>query len=518
MKSIFQSKLCVSIVTLMLFTVMMPALASAALYFHSYSFKNSTVTAEVYGGESLNVTGDVYLHIYDADRNLIRTVTVSSDTYDVDEGFIFYDFHAEDVSGSVYGAVYLEAEYTIGDDTFVTDAVYAEHEVIRNRGGGGGGGSNGIANINESRLQAQFVNGGVAVFTITGTAASLPASALIEAPEGAIVIIKNSTGSYSLPVDALDFDALAEQLGVEAKDMKIVVSIAELKGDDTAEFDAALKEIGGTAASKAVDFTVEAKAGTKTVAVTDLGDTFAERTINGASLDSGVTGVVFDPETGEFRFVPLASVNGVATLKSTTNSIYAVVSFDYSFADIAGHWSQPYVESLANKLIVEGYEDGAFGPNRSITRAEFATLIVRALGLNGKIAPDAPFSDVSTSDWYEGAVALAADAGIVNGYEDGTFRPNQVISREELAAMVVRASAYAGTELSATTNERSALLSNFADANGIVWAHEELAAAVAAGIVTGYEDGTIRASSNSTRAEATTMIQRFLANADFIVE
>src|SRR5690606_11235384 len=137
----------------------------------------------------------------------------------------------------------------------------------------------------------------------------------------------------------------------------------------------------------------------------------------------------------------------VATLKSTTNSIYGVVQFNKTFPDVAAHWGKGYVESVANKLIVEGYEDGTFGPDRSITRAEFATVIVRALGLSSKKGT-ASFSDVKSGDWFANAVAVAAEAGIVKGYEDGTFQPNKVITREELAAMVVRASAFAGKDLS----------------------------------------------------------------------
>jgi N-acetylmuramoyl-L-alanine amidase len=166
---------------------------------------------------------------------------------------------------------------------------------------------------------------------------------------------------------------------------------------------------------------------------------------------------------------------------------------------------------------VEGYENGSFGPDQSITRAEFATLVVRALGLSAKMAR-ADFSDVTAGDWYANAIAVAADAGIVNGYEDVTFRPNAVTTREELAAMVVRASAYAGTELSVSASKAATILAGFSDANSIAWAKGEIAAAANAGLVTGFEAGTVRAADTATRAQASAMIQRFLVNADFINE
>lgn len=84
--------------------------------------------------------------------------------------------------------------------------------------------------------------------------------------------------------------------------------------------------------------------------------------------------------------------------------------------------------------------------------------------------------------------------------------------------MVVRASAFAGKDLSVSQDDVAAALAKFSDANGIVWAHEEIAAAVTAGIVEGFEDGTFRATNTATRAEASAMLERFLLNVGFISE
>uniref|UniRef100_UPI0018F530A2 S-layer homology domain-containing protein n=1 Tax=Paenibacillus alkalitolerans TaxID=2799335 RepID=UPI0018F530A2 len=195
-------------------------------------------------------------------------------------------------------------------------------------------------------------------------------------------------------------------------------------------------------------------------------------------------------------------------------SIYTVVELDKSFSDVTGTWSEKYVESMANKLIVEGYETGLFQPNKAITRAEFAALVVRALGLSNKTATS-NFSDVAAGAWYANAVAVAAEAGIIKGYaEDNTFRPNAEISRKELAAMVVRASEYAGTKLAADTSALAA----FKDAGKLGWAEAEVSAAVKAGIVNGLNASVLAPNGTATRAEAATMLQRFLANAKFINE
>ena len=349
---------------------------------------------------------------------------------------------------------------------------------------------------------------------ISGNTATLPASALVDAPAGSIVTIENTVGTYSLPIDAIDHEALAEELGAAVGSFEVQATIKKVEDEELEAVEDGAESIGGTVEA-AVEFSVNAKTDNETVEIVDFGSTYVERTIN-VDADSSATGVLYDPSTGEFSFIPATFANGVATLKSTTNSIYVILELDNSFDDVSGHWSESYVESMANKLIVEGYDDSTFGPDRQITRAEFATLIVRALGLISKKAAAADFSDVSSSDWFTNAVSLAVDAGIVNGYEDGTFQPNKVITREELAAMVVRASAYAGTDLSVEASILSSILAGIEDADTIVWADAEIAAAVDAGIIEGYQDGTFGAAKPATRAEASTMIRRFLANAGFI--
>ncbi|MNI20412.1 Endo-1,4-beta-xylanase A precursor [compost metagenome] len=171
---------------------------------------------------------------------------------------------------------------------------------------------------------------------------------------------------------------------------------------------------------------------------------------------------------------------------------------------------------MANKLVIDGVTDTSFQPDRSITRAEFAALVVRSLGIKPEATGSTSFKDISSTDWYANIVAAAANAKIIDGYEDGTFKPNASISREELAAMVVRAMKYAGlhTELSSTL--QASLLSRFTDANQINWAQQEVAVAIDAGVINGITDLTIGPKQSATRAESATMLKRFLTKAAFI--
>lgn len=93
---------------------------------------------------------------------------------------------------------------------------------------------------------------------------------------------------------------------------------------------------------------------------------------------------------------------------------------------------------MASRMVVNGVDAAHFNPDAAITRAEFAAIMVRALGLPDQTG-SAPFNDVSSSDWYVGAVAQAQQYGIIQGYADDMFHPSQTITREEAVVILERA-------------------------------------------------------------------------------
>lgn len=97
------------------------------------------------------------------------------------------------------------------------------------------------------------------------------------------------------------------------------------------------------------------------------------------------------------------------------------------------------IERIGSMNLINGYEDGSFGPDKEVTRAEFAAMLVRAFHLTSTESGKTTFSDVSASDWFGNAVATAVEYKLLSGYEDGTFRPNQFINRAEMAVMVFNA-------------------------------------------------------------------------------
>ena len=150
---------------------------------------------------------------------------------------------------------------------------------------------------------------------------------------------------------------------------------------------------------------------------------------------------------------------------------------------------------------VGGYPDGTVQPEANITRAEVAMIFYRLLtdDARAKYASDAStFTDVADGAWYTTAIATLTNAGILDGYTDGTFRPDAPITRAEFAAIAAR---FDHSEISSAAS--------FTDVHGH-WAEALIGRASALGWVNGYSDGTFRPDVAITRAEAMTLINRVL--------
>ncbi len=168
-----------------------------------------------------------------------------------------------------------------------------------------------------------------------------------------------------------------------------------------------------------------------------------------------------------------------------------------AFRDTAGHWAEKTLDEWQDEGLIDGYGDGSFQPNGTVTRAEFAKLVNRTLGFTAE--SEISFSDVTERDWFHAEVARAVAAGYAQG-SGGMFRPNQPVTRAEAAAMLARAAGLAANEERADA---------FADAAPIpAWARGSVGAAAEAGYMTGYPDGAFGALGSITRAEAVVTLDR----------
>lgn len=194
-----------------------------------------------------------------------------------------------------------------------------------------------------------------------------------------------------------------------------------------------------------------------------------------------------------------------------------------SFSDISGHWAQQDITRLATRLIVAGANQSAstanetgemglsnvrFVPNGQVKRSELAAMLVRTLGLEHSDRMVTGFDDVQSESWYADSVRTAASAGLINGYADGSFRPDTPVSREELAVMVERALRFAGTAEDTAAGSASASLS---DAQAIsIWAAPAVNTLSGLGIMKGDGKGRFAPAASVTRAEAAAVLSRIL--------
>ncbi len=167
-----------------------------------------------------------------------------------------------------------------------------------------------------------------------------------------------------------------------------------------------------------------------------------------------------------------------------------------TFKDVTASAPNAKAIELAAKFgIIKGNADGSFHANATITRAEFATMLVRALGLTS--VGDSSFKDTK-GHWAADAIVTLQASGIINGYVDGTFKPNQTITRAEIVAM-----------LSKVMNTTLVKNDKFKDVSGN-WAEAEIATLSDMGIVKGAADGSFKPNANATRSESLVMILRML--------
>ncbi|WP_339222007.1 S-layer homology domain-containing protein [Paenibacillus sp. FSL W7-1332] len=243
-------------------------------------------------------------------------------------------------------------------------------------------------------------------------------------------------------------------------------------------------------------------------------DTYLKRTflINDAAGSDRST-VVWVDDAGQPRFVPSIFEGETATFYSPYNGVYTAVRSNRTFEDIQGHWAQSNIERMANKLIVNGSADGMFDPNRTVTRAEFVAMLVRALGLTEKPQLSS-YSDVGPNGiWYAGAIGAASAAGLIEGYADGSFRPDARITREQMAVMLARAARYAG-ELPPKDASTLESFSDYAQVSD--WAKGATADLLAAGMIEGVGKAAFAPQAFATRAQSTVLLNRMLLYLNFM--
>lgn len=185
-----------------------------------------------------------------------------------------------------------------------------------------------------------------------------------------------------------------------------------------------------------------------------------------------------------------------------------------TFSDIKNHANKAAIEELASRGIINGMSKDTFAPNKTMTRAEFAAIVTRALGLAAKDTK--AFTDVPSSKWYAGYIGAANSSGIVNGVGNGKFNPDGTITRQEAAAMVARAAKLCGLDTTMDAVATRNMLAQFGDYRSAAsWATESLAFCYSAGILD-QSDLNIQPTKAILRCEIAQMLYNMLVVAELI--
>ncbi|MGO4547976.1 cadherin-like beta sandwich domain-containing protein [Paenibacillus sp. 2TAB23] len=273
--------------------------------------------------------------------------------------------------------------------------------------------------------------------------------------------------------------------------------------------------------SETLAYTANVESGISSISVTPVvAESHATITINGVTAANGS---VFGPialKTGlNTVTVVVTAQDGVTqrsyrldiTRLSTTGSQPEQPSGDSGTVkppivlnDISGHWAEAEIRKAVADGWVSGYPDGSFKPKREVTRAEFVLMLAKSQGWKESDAESvAKFSDIDNiGEWAQTAVSMAVQMGMINGYEDGSFRPNQPITRAEMTQMIIRTLGMS-VELDQSTS--------FADNSNIsAWSLPYIAEAVKRGLVKGLDNNRFEPNRKASRAEAVVILTRLL--------
>lgn len=334
----------------------------------------------------------------------------------------------------------------------------------------------------------------------------------------AVLEIKTGNVTYTLPAAQINIGNVSSQLGeqVELKDIVVNISISAPFQDIVRIIEDTANRNNYQIIVKPVEFNITCTNGNKTVEVSRFNGYVERMVAIPEGVDPGriTTGIVLNSD-GTFSHVPttIIVVNGkyYAKINSLTNSTYSVICSPKTFKDIENHWAKAEVNDMGSRLVIDGTGEDEFEPDRDMTRAEFAAVIVRALGLMRSEMGKDIFNDVTKDDWYYNAVSIAYEYGIISGYGSGEFGPTDKVTREQVMIMIARSMDITGFKTEMTSIEANKLLENFADA-GITadYAENSAALSIKAGIVTGRNGKELAPKDNITRAETAVIIRRLL--------
>lgn len=316
---------------------------------------------------------------------------------------------------------------------------------------------------------------------------------------------KQATVSFSIPSvnggsPITGYEVTASPGNITAIGAASPITVTGLSNGTMYTFTVKAVNGAGSSAASAVskEVTPTAPSRKKDKSETDTSSASSTSTISSTQTTSPAPAPTPEPAVDVFKS---SIVNVASSVKAIESKVAEAkqANVKIELADIKGHWAEKAIDTFVKLQFIKGYGDGQFKPNGNITRAEFAMLISRAFDISGDADHSAAMSDIS-SHWAKEAIEKLASAGVLGGYADGTFKPNQTISREEMAIILSRI-----VNLSGVNKDDSK--GNFTDISiASSYATNAIKDAAEAGIINGKSNGAFDPQGNATRAEALTIV------------
>ncbi|AEI39158.1 S8 family serine peptidase [Paenibacillus mucilaginosus] len=217
----------------------------------------------------------------------------------------------------------------------------------------------------------------------------------------------------------------------------------------------------------------------------------------------------YEEETGNWAYAGGSPEQNQYRIELKGFGRFTVMQWNRHFADLEGHWAREAVERMASKGVADGMTDTEFAPDAEVTRAQFTALLARTLQLP-QSAGELPFGDVPEDAWYRQALVNALAAGLISGVSDTQFAPDELITREQMALMLVNAGNYAAGPGNGAVLASAEPVS-FRDGGRIsAWAAEAVKKAAGLGLLKGMPDGTFGPANPASRGQAVTVLCRLL--------
>lgn len=346
-----------------------------------------------------------------------------------------------------------------------------------------------------------------------------PLMAAVNRNKNAEFAIRYGEHLYTIPLDKMDTTSLYQSLRADSSAISLVFRLEKVPTGTYSSLEQKLQNNKIQGITSLVDIRLVAVANenySSPAEITAPG-VYSVRTTSTLN-EPQVSLARLELTYGDAAYLPtsFSKAGSYTVLQAATegNQVIGAYLSLRTFYDMNTHWSRSAVSELTTKNIIDTSYGSSYKPEQNITRAEFAIMLSRGLGLQGSREMAQRFRDVQPSTQTGDYIGAAAKAGIITGNTDATFRPNANITREQMAIMMVRALEYTGNPVTLNGTPASTL-AVFKDKNKIQ-SPEFVAKANQSGIILGVSAGVFQPQGNATRGQAAIMLQRMLKKAGYL--